>query len=113
MTKARLAALACCLISLPSFAQDWARKDLEKSPRHQEWIDVASAGRTLKVFVVHPEAKGKMPAVLIIHENMGLTDWVRDLADQLAAAGYLAVAPEPTGPIWRRPSSSTVHRPTT
>ncbi|HZX94921.1 MAG TPA: dienelactone hydrolase family protein, partial [Myxococcales bacterium] len=79
----------------------------------QEWIDVASAGRTLKVFVVHPEAKGKMPAVLIIHENMGLTDWVRDLADQLAAAGYLAVAPEPTGPIWRRPSSSTVRRPTT
>jgi len=94
MTKALLAALACCPISLPSFAQDWARKDLEKSPRHQEWIDVAGGGRTLKVFLVHPEAKGKTPAVLIIHENMGLTDWVRDLADQLAAAGYLAVAPD-------------------
>lgn len=57
-------------------------------------MDVASGGRTLKAFVVYPEAKKKTAAVVIIHENMGLTDWVRDLADQVAAAGYIAIAPD-------------------
>jgi len=89
--KRALAVLACCA-SLPAFAQDWARKDLEKSPRHQEWVDVG--GKSLKAFVVYPEAKRKTAAVVIIHENMGLTDWVRDLADQVAAAGYIAIAPD-------------------
>lgn len=45
-------------------------------------------------FVVYPEVKDEAPAVLIIHENMGLTDWVRGVADQLAEAGYIAVAPD-------------------
>jgi carboxymethylenebutenolidase len=94
MKALRTAALFGCLASLPASAQDWAKQDLEKSPRHQEWVDVPRGGRTLKVFVVHPEAKGKTLAVVIIHENMGLTDWVRDLADQVAAAGFIAVAPD-------------------
>src|SRR5690242_17918365 len=94
MTPRRMLALLCALASFPAAAQDWARQELEKSPRHQEWTDVKRGDRTLKVFVVHPEAKGKTPAVVIIHENMGLTDWVRDLADQIAAAGYIAVAPD-------------------
>ena len=34
------------------------------------------------------------PAVIVIHENRGLTDWVRSFTDQLAAAGYLAIAPD-------------------
>ena len=89
--KRAFALLACCA-SLPAFAQDWAQKDLEKSPRHQEWVSVG--GRSLKAFVVYPETKRKTAAVVIIHENMGLTDWVRDLADQVAAAGYIAIAPD-------------------
>jgi carboxymethylenebutenolidase len=88
-----IASLACCLAS-SAFAQDWAKQDLTKSPRHQEWLEVKRGDRTLKAFVVHPEMKGKTPAVIIIHENMGLTDWVRDLSDQIAAAGYIAVAPD-------------------
>jgi carboxymethylenebutenolidase len=94
MTYLRTAVLLSSLVTLPAVAQDWAKQDLDKSPRHQEWVDVKRGDRVLKVFVVHPEAKGKRPAVVIIHENMGLTDWVRDLADQIAAAGYIAVAPD-------------------
>ncbi|HET6199661.1 MAG TPA: dienelactone hydrolase family protein, partial [Candidatus Acidoferrales bacterium] len=45
-------------------------------------------------FVVYPESASKAPAVLIIHEIFGLTDWAQDLADQVAAAGYIAVAPD-------------------
>jgi carboxymethylenebutenolidase len=75
-------------------AQDWAQAKLEKSPRHHEWIMVKHDGRTVATFVAYPEAKDKRPVVLIIHEIFGMTDWVQDLADQVAAAGYIAVAPD-------------------
>ena len=77
-----------------SSAQDWAKATLEKSPRHREWVTVKHDNRSVETFVVYPEAKGKTPVVLIIHEIFGMTDWVQDLADQVAAAGYIAVAPD-------------------
>jgi carboxymethylenebutenolidase len=50
--------------------------------------------RSVETFVVYPESKGKTPVVLIIHEIFGMTDWVQGLADQVAAAGYIAAAPD-------------------
>ena len=50
--------------------------------------------REVKAFLVFPEAKEKAPAVVVIHEIFGLTDWVRLVADQLAEAGYVAIAPD-------------------
>src|SRR5580765_5858543 len=67
---------------------------LEKSPRHHEWVDVKSGDRMVHSFVVYPEVKTKVPAVIVIHENKGLTDWARSVADQLAEAGYVAIAPD-------------------
>jgi carboxymethylenebutenolidase len=87
-----LALLLLGAASLP--AQDWARQQLEKSPRHREWVTVQANGRKIETFVAYPESKDKTPVVLIIHEIFGLTDWVQDLADQVAAAGYIAVAPD-------------------
>jgi len=75
-------------------AQDWARQKLEASPRHREWVTVKHDGRAVETFIAYPESKGKTPVVLIIHEIFGMTDWVQDLADQVAAAGYIAVAPD-------------------
>lgn len=75
-------------------AQDWARSRLEKSPRHREWATVNHDGRAVETFVVYPETKDKRPVVLIIHEIFGMTDWVQGLADQVAEAGYIAVAPD-------------------
>lgn len=75
-------------------AQDPARKKLEASPRHQEWVTVKNGDRTVHAFLVYPEVKGKAPAVVVIHENRGLTDWVRTVADELAAAGSIAIAPD-------------------
>jgi carboxymethylenebutenolidase len=75
-------------------AQDWAKATLEKSPRHREWVTVKHDNRAVETFVVYPESKSKTPVVLIIHEIFGMTDWVEDLADQVAAAGYIAVAPD-------------------
>src|SRR5437660_4815979 len=85
--------LVLCTAQVTS-AQDWARATLEKSSRHREWVTVKHDGRSVETFVVYPESKGKTPVVLIIHEIFGMTDWVQDLADQVAAAGYIAVAPD-------------------
>jgi carboxymethylenebutenolidase len=79
---------------LPACAQDWAKQNLEKSPRHQEWVTVKSGDRAVHAFVVYPEVKSKTTAVIVIHENQGLTDWVRSVADQLASHGYVAIAPD-------------------
>jgi carboxymethylenebutenolidase len=75
-------------------AQDWARARLEKSSRHREWVSVKHGGRTVQTFVVYPEAKDKRPVVLIIHEIFGMTDWAEEVADEVAEAGYIAVAPD-------------------
>jgi len=75
-------------------AQDAATARLEDSPRHHEWVGIVRGERTLEAFVAYPEAPGQTAAVVVIHENRGLTDWVRSFADQLAEAGYLAIAPD-------------------
>ncbi|MBL8854251.1 MAG: dienelactone hydrolase family protein, partial [Planctomycetaceae bacterium] len=75
-------------------AQDWAKERLENSPRHGEWIVVEHDGRKVDAFVVYPEVSEKATAVVVIHEIFGLTDWVRGVADQLAEAGYIAIAPD-------------------
>jgi carboxymethylenebutenolidase len=80
--------------------QDWAKQRLAKSPRHQEWVKVKykPAGKTsereVSAFVVYPEVKSKATAVIVIHEIFGMSDWVQSLTDQLAEAGYVAIAPD-------------------
>jgi carboxymethylenebutenolidase len=75
-------------------AQDFALKILNESPRHHEWVAVPQVDRQVHSFVVYPEVQGKALAVVIIHENRGLTDWVRRVPDRVAAAGYIAIAPD-------------------
>jgi len=74
--------------------QDWAKQRLAKSPRHQEWVKVKNGAREVSSFVVYPESKNKSTAVVVIHEIFGMSDWVQSLTDQLAEAGYIAIAPD-------------------
>ena len=74
--------------------QDWARQRLAKSPRHQEWVKIKNGTREVNSFVVYPENKNKATAVIVIHEIFGMSDWVQSLTDQLAEAGYVAIAPD-------------------
>lgn len=67
---------------------------LNESPRHQEWVDIQNGDKTIRTWVVYPQTDGQTPVVLLIHENRGLSDWVRAMADQVAEAGYIAVAPD-------------------
>src|SRR5215468_8358318 len=92
----RILFVAAALLFTPQFvaAQDWAKEMLAKSPRHREWATVKHDGRTVETLIVYPESKDKRPVVLIIHEIFGLSDWAQELADEVAEAGYVAVAPD-------------------
>ncbi|CAN5846148.1 hypothetical protein BH24BAC1_BH24BAC1_35410 [soil metagenome] len=67
---------------------------LDESPRHHDWVAVPQGDRLVHSFVAFPERPDRATAVIVIHENRGLTDWERGVADQLAAAGYIAIAPD-------------------
>jgi carboxymethylenebutenolidase len=97
--KHLLLVLLGCTAVLTSRAQDWANQQwargvLEKSPRHLEWVSVKQGPRDVKAFLGFPEVKNKATAIVLIHENRGLTDWVRSMVDQFAEAGYIAIAPD-------------------
>lgn len=75
-------------------AQDWAKAALEKSPRHREYVAIKHGDRTVQTFVVYPEVSRKAPVVILIHEIFGLSDWAKSMADDLAAQGFIVVAPD-------------------
>ena len=64
-----------------------------KSPRHQEYVKIPTATRPLQNFVAYPEVATKSTVVIVIHENMGLSDWARAFADELRRQP-LAIEPE-------------------
>src|SRR5947208_722489 len=92
--KRFVALLTIAIVAAPASAQEFAKERLNKSPRHHEWAKVMNGKREVQCFVVYPEVKDKATAILVIHENKGLTDWARLAADEFAAAGYVAIAPD-------------------
>jgi carboxymethylenebutenolidase len=92
--KPILASFIAVLIAFNTTAQDWAKARLENSPRHHEWVKVKSGNREVNCYISYPEVKDKAPVVLVIHEIFGLTDWARSVTDELAEAGYIAIAPD-------------------
>jgi carboxymethylenebutenolidase len=88
---------AVMLVSLATLsvqAQEWAKARLDASPRHHEYVTLTHGSRKLQAFVVYPEVKTKAPVVILIHEIFGLTDWAKEMADELAAQGFIVVAPD-------------------
>lgn len=79
---------------LPASGDDAVAR-LDASPRHGEWVKyVAAAGDSVLAWMVYPERSDQAPVVVVIHEIYGLTDWIRGVADQLAAEGFIAIAPD-------------------
>ena len=80
--------------TLPPGAPE-AKARLNSSPRHGEWVMIGAApGDSIRAWVVFPERRDKAPVVVVIHEIYGLTPWIRGVADQLAADGFIAIAPD-------------------
>jgi len=89
-----LAAVLLLASAAPLSAQDWAKATLEKSPRHREYVALKHGDRSVQAFVVYPEVKQKAPVVVLIHEIFGLSDWAKEMADELAAQGFIVIAPD-------------------
>jgi carboxymethylenebutenolidase len=64
-----------------------------QSPRHREQVVVKQDGRAISTLVVYPETKDKKPVILLIHSSDGVTEWFQSFADQVAAMGYVVLAP--------------------
>ena len=99
------AALLLTLAAVSTHAQDWAKSRLDASPRHHEYVTLKHDNRTVQAFVVYPEVKDKATVVVLIHEIFGLSDWAKEMADELAAKGFIVVAPDLLsrhGAEWRR-----------
>src|SRR5229473_6134561 len=88
------AALLFPLAAAPLHAQDWAKARLDASPRHHEYVPLKHGDRTVQAFVVYPEVKTKAPVIILIHEIFGLSDWAKEMADELAAQGFIVIAPD-------------------
>lgn len=71
-----------------------ARARLASSPRHGEWVTYKSGADSVRAWLVYPQRRDKAPVIVVVHEIYGLTPWVRAVADQLAEAGYIAIAPD-------------------
>ena len=72
-----------------------ARERLAASPRHGEWVMVkTSATDSVRAWLVYPERRENAPVVVVIQEIFGLSNWIRSIADQLAADGFIAIAPD-------------------
>jgi carboxymethylenebutenolidase len=92
--KSILLSFTITLLAFSASAQDWAKARLENSPRHHEWVKVKHGDREVNCYVTYPEVKDKATAVIVIHEIFGLSDWARSVTDELAEAGYIAIAPD-------------------
>ena len=80
--------------SIPAGAELVAAR-IAASPRHAEWAMVpVEGGDSVRVWVVYPERSTNAPVVVVVHEIFGLSTWVRGVADQLAADGFIAIAPD-------------------
>jgi len=82
--------------TVPASATTAARR-LASSPRHGEYVMIATGpnpGDSVRAWVVYPERSSKAPVVVVIHEIFGLSTWIRSVADQLAADGFIAIAPD-------------------
>jgi len=75
-------------------AQEWAKARLEASPRHREYVQLKRDGRTIQALVVYPESNNKASVVILIHEIFGLSDWAKEMADELAGQGFIVIAPD-------------------
>lgn len=66
---------------------------METRPHH-EYVTLTHDARTTQALVVFPKHDHKASVVILIHEVYGLTDWAKEMADELAGEGFIVIAPD-------------------
>ena len=94
-----LGAVATGAIQAPSQknlppSSEGGKARLNNSPRHGELAKTTVRGTPLNLWASYPERPDKAPVVVVIHGASGFDDWVRSVADQLAADGFIGIVPD-------------------
>ena len=93
---------------IPASANN-AQARIAASPRHGEWVKIAwepGSSDSLMAWIVYPStSRAKTPVVVVVHEIFGLQTWVRGVADQVAADGFIAIAPDLNSRVRGGPST--------
>lgn len=90
-----LAAATSLIDSLFSTAGYAAQVDPNDPALTSSEIKYASTdGMSIGAYLTRPKGEGRLPAVVVLHENQGLNDHIRDVARRLAKTGYVALAPD-------------------
>src|SRR5881409_2067418 len=61
---------------------------------HAEYVKLLSGKDTITAYIAYPERPQPAPAVIVIHEIFGLSDFIRQTTEQLAKDGFVAIAPD-------------------
>jgi carboxymethylenebutenolidase len=99
-------AAAAAIVPLLAANQAQAAIVAEGDPRLKE-ADITYPGGAgeMKGYLVHPaDQSGKLPAVIVIHENRGLNPHIRDVARRIALEGFVALAPDYLSPLGGTPA---------
>jgi carboxymethylenebutenolidase len=105
MTKAILTGAAFLLVTSAFIAKNaqqqalpasgaQANERLAASTRRGEWVVVRAGQDSVRAWVVYPARRQNAPVVVAVHDNRGMSNWIRAVADQLAADGFIAIAPD-------------------
>jgi len=65
---------------------------LHRADIHAEYVKIASGRDTLTAYLAYPERREPAPAVVVIHEIFGMSDFIRQTTEQLAKDGFVAIA---------------------
>jgi carboxymethylenebutenolidase len=78
----------------PLGSDAWRVERVKQSPRRHEMATLPDGNRTRLALVVYPQVTEPAPVVLLIPEDQGVNNWAADIADQIAAMGYIVISPD-------------------
>jgi carboxymethylenebutenolidase len=107
ITASGTAALAVFNALLPNYAlaSQVAEDDPDIEARYQEYDSPKGAGDMRAYMAIPAGASGRLPAVVVIHENRGLNPYIEDVARRVAKAGFIGFAPDALTPLGGYPGN--------
>jgi len=81
--------IAAVAVALLAVGPSGRRADI-----HSEYVKFLSAKDTIRAYIAYPERPQPAPAVIVIHEIFGMSDFIRQTTEQLAKDGFVAIAPD-------------------
>jgi carboxymethylenebutenolidase len=100
---------AAALALLPFLEDNHARAEIiaKDDPRlFTDRIKYPGATGDVRAYLARPKGDGKIPGVVVIHENRGLNPHIEDVTRRIALEGFIAIAPDALSPLGGTPEDS-------